>query len=159
MKDINDTNQMTRESAYRKLAVSREYYHSEWGPLILGAQITGDIIHEIEPNILRYSGFRPYNHAGAMVEVLQREQKNEMNIASETVRDHMARLGILAHKNEIIYGLNKSMGRVQLWDDSQRTHLLILRAIMHHDSTSLVDFGIEYVERWKMYNELFGGQE
>ena len=133
----------------------RELYDRTIGALIFA----GDLVREtkiVDPNFFGRYCIQPVKHQEEILNKIKEEAKSEMGIRKGAVRDYIALKGLTKHQDEIIQGMNRTCKRVTLWDDEQEAPVLLLRLIAQHDNSALLDFAFDYVDRWKMYNELFG---
>ena len=121
----------TRENAHRQMAECRAWYDSE---------------------------FRKLNYNEDIWNLLNQQTKSEAKIRSVSIGDYIQKQGLTRYSEDITQGMSKSLKRVTLYDDSQDVSFLIFREICQHDSSAILDFAFDYVDRFKMYNELFGGK-
>lgn len=142
------------EWAQQELINKRTYYDSEFGKHVFGKELV-DIMQEADFFKINW-WVEPFDHVSAMQDLLEEEAKSELKIRREAVKGYITQQGLAKYEEDILRGMNKTAKRVAMHDDSQYTHLLIHRAILQHDSFALLEFAFDYVDRFKMYNELFG---
>lgn len=119
----------TRENAHRQIAECRAWYDSEIGKL---------------------------SPSEAMLNLLNQQTKSELKIRSVSIGDYIQKQGLTEYQEDIIQGMSKSLKRVTLYDDSQEVNFLSFRKICEHDSSAILDYAFDYVDRFKMYHELWG---
>lgn len=144
-----------RNSLSRQLATRRANYQRQYGELAVGIQL---LPHFQQMYDFEALGWEPINHYEKMVELLEKEIPEEIQWRKEAVRQYIKDAGLEKHTDEIIGGMNKSDQRVTMWQDSEASELgnvLRARQVLLHDSKALINFALDYVDRWQMYNELF----
>lgn len=143
------------EYAQEEIRRQRDLYDRKCGRLILGANYVKDMKTE-DPDFFERNYIQPLNFGEEMTKLIRKEVELELKIRRDAVKNYIAQQGLTKYSDGIIQGMNKSCRRVTLWDGNQETSPLILRLIAQHDSSALLEFAFNYVDRWKMYNELFG---
>lgn len=143
------------ECTHEELDRQRNFYDQEFGKLIFA----GDFVKRIEredPDFFKRYYMQPLNHIEEILKLIEKEAESEMKIRRKAVRNYIAQQCLTKYQDDIIQGMNRTAKRVTLWDNEQETSILVLRLVAQHDNSALLDFAFDYVDRWKMYNELFG---
>ena len=97
----------------------------------------------------------PMNHTREAWQRLEKQTEIEYGYRRRVIRQHISGMGLAEHTDEIIYGLNKSAERVIVWPDTSARDLSEHEEVFFHDSDCMLEFGLDYVDRWKMYRDLF----
>ena len=145
------------EYTYEEIDIQRYLYDQEFGKLIFAGNVVRRIEIEDSDFFKRYS-IQPLNHVEEILKLIRKEAESEMKIRREAIRNYITQEGLTKYQEDIIQGMNKTAKRVTLWDDEQEASILILRLIAQHDNSALLEFAFDYVDKWEMYNELFGEQ-
>jgi hypothetical protein len=87
------------------------------------------------------------------------EQEAEFSYRSGFIRGKIVGLGLEGFMADIIDGMNKTVSRAWpsdliFYQVSTKKYQELLRA----DTDVLLEFGLDYVDRWLMYNRLFSGK-
>jgi len=148
-----------RKMLSEELTTRREYYQRKYGELAVGKEM---LPHFQQVYDFKALGWEPIDHYGRMVELLEEEIPRETQWRKEAVHQYIQDLGLGDHTDEIIDGMNKTAERVTIWKDSEALfsgNVLRARQVLLHDSDALINFALNYVDRWKMYNEIFCAEQ
>lgn len=87
------------------------------------------------------------------------ENMAEFAYRSGLTRGKIIGLGLEESMPDIINGMNKSSSRIQTSDLASFTSAEHYQQICRADSDALLRFGLDYVDRWVMYNNLFNQEK
>jgi hypothetical protein len=155
------------------LIAHRYGYDARYSELIMADRIFADIgagkefpVHwksgrMVFQSVMNYEFFERHhieriNPIEEMMNLLEQELKEELEMRRSFIRDYIKIQGLEKHTREIIEGMNKTCHRVTIGNDYPVRHPINVRVVSLHDSFALLQFGLNYVDRWKMYNELWG---
>ena len=144
-----------RNSLSRELATRRASYQQKYGKLAVGMQL---LPHFQKIYDFKALGLEPIDHYEEMVKLLEEEIPRQFQWRKEAVRQYIKDAGLEKNTDKIIEGMNKTAQRVTMWQDtgaSESGNVLRARQVLLHDSKALINFALDYVDRWQMYNELF----
>ena len=103
------------------------------------------------------SELSPFKEA---VRLIDFESHLEYAYRRELIRGKIIGLGLGPYISEITDGMNQTCGRVIPFDeDTLVGDVKNIQRLMRVASDSLLRFGLDYIDRWNMYNELFGSEE
>ena len=181
MQPQRDTSQqLYKQSVIRSLNVLREYYHRRFGELAVGKLMSQDFeeamqiggsfvdIHyslngvfreEVDTNIFERLGWAPIDHNKKMFELLEEQGNAEYQLRSKEVRQYIKNVGLEGSVEEIIDGMNKTVKRVTMWPDTsaiESGNAFRCWQVLQCDNAAMLAFALDYVDRWKKYNKLFG---
>ncbi|MBI5803738.1 hypothetical protein HY450_00675 [Candidatus Pacearchaeota archaeon] len=135
---------------------NRRQFNQEFGVHIYGDAMVQELKQDGFFDRIKHLSIEPYdNHVDDMCELLKKEFQDEFEFRRVAVRQYIGVQGLTQSQDEIIDGMNKTAERVTMRDNSFEGHVLQHRAILQHDSSAMLRFALDYVDRWKMYNELF----
>ena len=100
-------------------------------------------------------GIELINPLDEVKKLLKKEEKEEYGFRRENVRKHIKEKNLEGNTEEIIDGMNQTCKRV-IAEGPPKMGLARIRSLLHHDSSALLNFALDYVDKWGMYNELFG---
>lgn len=83
------------------------------------------------------------------------ETRAELAYRSGFLRGKIVGLGLEKFMADIMDGMNKTGSRVCSWDDNSETSAKQYQEGMRVDADALLRFGLDYIDRWVMYNKLF----
>ena len=169
----------------KKLEHQRTKYDQKWGELILAEAFHRIAQEQVEigtpfPVALVYSNeycgvayhdyldsdfyqrhhLKPINALTEMFNLLEKEIQSEFEFRKQVIREYISRNDLEKYTLEIIEGMNKTCSRVAIpLEDITLPHPIVFRGINRANSIILLNFGLDYVNRWKMYHELFQNSE
>mgnify|MGYP006413187513 CR=1 FL=1 len=88
-------------------------------------------------------------------ELLNGELVAEFGYRSGLIRGKIIGLGLLEHMGEIVEGMNQCADRICPSDKSQFKTGQDYQHNTRANSDALLAFGMDYIDRWVMYNDLF----
>lgn len=159
-----------------QLREQRKMYDKRYGELVLGYNLLENLkdkmndgkeyyafvlngsfksLEKVDNNILERLGIEPLNFLDEIISLFKEEGEAECEIISQTIRGYIKKQGIEENKKEIIDGMNQTAKRVMIYDKSFYGDIFKQREIHQHDSLAMIKFGLEYIDKWKMYNNLF----
>jgi len=160
------------------LDLLREDYQQEFGELAVGRKLmeytleamesgnkririrNGSWVTEeiLDKDFFRRNGMVPVDHFEEMYNLLDKQLETEYQFRRQSVREYIKDLGLGPHTEEIIDGLNQTAERVTIWPDTiakESCNPLRCREVLQHDGRAVLQFALDYVDRWQMYNQLF----
>ena len=168
---------MDKKLAFEELDRSRRYHDEKLFNLVIGKatlnivkdkmkkgneaiQITygpnSSITDRLDEEFFARHHIQLIDFNGEILKLIKKESEAEYQIRREAIRNYINQHGLKDYTKEIIDGLNKSAERVSLLNHTQWGNEFGFREVLLYDSRAFLNFGFDYVDRWKMYNELFG---
>lgn len=86
------------------------------------------------------------------------EAESETLFRRVAIRDYVIQKGLQAHMEQIIDGMNKSNSSCVLtreYQTGKRVPYLQFRDISREERNALLNYALNYVDRWEEYNNLF----
>jgi len=93
-----------------------------------------------------------YNQA---VNLVIHEDKAEFAYRSGLVRGKIIGLGLEEFTTDIVDGMNQTCSRVLVSDLTSWNSVECFQKISRANNDALMKFGLDYVDKWVMYNNLF----
>ena len=180
MKNMDDGKGAFRSSVISEFDVIRQIYHHKFGELAAGkvmlkglqeAMQSGN--HAVNVRYSQYSAVQerldrglfdrlrwaPYDFDDKMMSLVVEQWHNEFQFRRSAVRRYIRFVGLEEYTDEIIGGMNRTSDRVVIWPDTsvlESENVLRLGRVLEHDSGALLDFALDYVDKWQTYHQLFG---
>jgi hypothetical protein len=136
------------------LVAQRKLFDGQW-----------ETLSQLE-DISRFGEDSGYNDGGIIYSMLNRgetglisdEIKAEINYAFGLFRGNILKLGLEKHTSKIIDGIKRGMkSRIFLMhSDYSMKHI---QQNTRANTDSYIQYGLDYIDRWAMYNNLFNHKE
>lgn len=89
--------------------------------------------------------------------ILESESEADLETRQNELRLHIFMQRLKPYEKEIIAGMRKSHNKIFVLSERDELEELVYeyRNALHRQSNELLKFGLDYINRWKMYNSLF----
>ena len=149
-------NRKRKESIMKDLDILRDIYQQKYGELAVGHQLLPFFQEAYDFKMLHW---KPVDHFGEMFKLLEEQTGREYQFRKEAVRQYIRDSGLEENTQDIIDGMNRTAQRVTIWPDTRAMESgnpLRCWQVLQSDGKAMLEFALNYVDRWQWYNQLFG---